>query len=242
MSNEERAHTFYYTRYVAVKFRKLRRLFHCVLIARRDSMLPQLLCKSCIHVTGNADEVVLFHDHHRREDNIALHPHTVGQQSSTVKPRMRTQSSGIKICIPFLVNEDQARGEQRLQSKQTSTSLPKFSCKFLTVPLILILLTVAQFQFSFESNFVVEIKKLSSEETAPQSLSELLETEKALDTEIELLESRGYRVEDLDIYIDKLHVYNDLKDLCQMLLGQLAVLQEVTTRDLYKSFELEVDD
>ncbi|KRY31289.1 hypothetical protein T01_4888 [Trichinella spiralis] len=40
-----------------------------------------------------------------REDNIALHPHTVGQQSSTVKPRMRTQSSGIKICIPFLVNE-----------------------------------------------------------------------------------------------------------------------------------------
>ncbi|KAL1244571.1 DNA repair protein [Trichinella spiralis] len=90
--------------------------------------------------------------------------------------------------------------------------------------------------------FKLPIKKLSSEETAPQSLSELLETEKALDTEIELLESRGYRVEDLDIYIDKLHVYNDLKDLCQMLLGQLAVLQEVTTRDLYKSFELEVDD
>ncbi|KRZ61062.1 Trafficking protein particle complex subunit 4, partial [Trichinella nativa] len=103
------------------------------------------------------------------------------------------------------------------------------------------LLTVAQFQFSFESNFVVEIKKLSSEETAPQSLSELLETEKALDTEIELLESRGYRVEDLDIYIEKLHVYNDLKDLCQMLLGQLAVLQEVTTRDLYKSFDLIFD-
>ncbi|KRZ72363.1 Trafficking protein particle complex subunit 4 [Trichinella papuae] len=69
--------------------------------------------------------------------------------------------------------------------------------------------------------FKLPIKKLSSEETAPQSLSELIETEKTLDTEIELLESRGYRVEDLDIYIEKLHVYNDLKDLCQMLLGQL---------------------
>ncbi|KAL1285278.1 DNA repair protein [Trichinella pseudospiralis] len=90
--------------------------------------------------------------------------------------------------------------------------------------------------------FKLPIKKLPSEETAPQSLSELIETEKTLDTEIELLESRGYRVEDLDIYIEKLHVYNDLKDLCQMLFGQLAVLQEVTTRDLYKSFELEMDD
>ncbi|KRX32094.1 hypothetical protein T09_6278, partial [Trichinella sp. T9] len=36
---------------------EIKKIVPLCLIATRDSLLPQLSCKSCIHVSGNADEV-----------------------------------------------------------------------------------------------------------------------------------------------------------------------------------------
>ena len=43
-------------------------------------------------------------------------------------------------------------------------------------------------------------------------------------------------------HIQKLHDYNDLKDAGQALLGKLAELEGVTTRDMYEKYGLKVED
>jgi len=43
-------------------------------------------------------------------------------------------------------------------------------------------------------------------------------------------------------HLERLHRYNDMKDCGQMLLGQLATLDSVRTKDLYAQFGLNLDD
>jgi hypothetical protein len=43
-------------------------------------------------------------------------------------------------------------------------------------------------------------------------------------------------------HIQELHDYNDLKDAGQALLGRLAEIEGITTRDMYKRYNLETDD
>lgn len=43
-------------------------------------------------------------------------------------------------------------------------------------------------------------------------------------------------------YMDRLHRYNEAKDMAQALLGKLAQLTGTTTRNLYPNFGLSVDD
>ncbi len=50
-----------------------------------------------------------------------------------------------------------------------------------------------------------------------------------------------YNVKELDEYIDALHTYNEMKDAGQVLLGQLAVLEGVTTAQLYTRYKLSLD-
>uniref|UniRef100_A0A673I0X5 DNA repair protein SWI5 homolog n=1 Tax=Sinocyclocheilus rhinocerous TaxID=307959 RepID=A0A673I0X5_9TELE len=59
---------------------------------------------------------------------------------------------------------------------------------------------------------------------------------------IQVLNLQGFVVQELDQHIDLLHEYNDIKDIGQTLLGRLAGLRGVTTRDLYSHFGLELDD
>ena len=62
-----------------------------------------------------------------------------------------------------------------------------------------------------------------------------------VNTEITLL-SANYNSEELQLYIDGLHEYNEMKDAGQMLLGQLAVQEGTTTTALYGRFGLDIED
>lgn len=53
---------------------------------------------------------------------------------------------------------------------------------------------------------------------------------------------RGYNVEELEKHISLLHEYNEIKDAGQMLLGKLAVIRGVTTKQLYPEYDLELND
>ncbi|XP_078385488.1 DNA repair protein SWI5 homolog isoform X2 [Cetorhinus maximus] len=65
---------------------------------------------------------------------------------------------------------------------------------------------------------------------------------KDLDRQIAGLMLEGYTLEELDQHIDQLHEYNDIKDVGQLLLGKLAVIRGVTTRELYSEFGLDLED
>jgi len=55
--------------------------------------------------------------------------------------------------------------------------------------------------------------------------------------------SRDLDVESgMNSYIDWLHRYNELKDAGQILLGKLADLQGITTKDMYSKFNLNLED
>jgi len=45
-----------------------------------------------------------------------------------------------------------------------------------------------------------------------------------------------------DSHIDKLHEYNDLKDACQAVFGRLAELDQVTVSDIYKRYDVDIND
>ncbi|KAK1155751.1 hypothetical protein AOXY_G26582 [Acipenser oxyrinchus oxyrinchus] len=75
-----------------------------------------------------------------------------------------------------------------------------------------------------------------------EDIEELKGRREELSTQIALLEAEGYSVEELDQHIDQLHEYNDIKDVGQMLLGRLATIRGVTTKDLYGEFGLELED
>eukprot|EP00112_Aurelia_sp_Birch-Aquarium-sp1_P003349 Seg1374.5 transcript_id=Seg1374.5/GoldUCD/mRNA.D3Y31 product="DNA repair protein SWI5" protein_id=Seg1374.5/GoldUCD/D3Y31 len=51
-----------------------------------------------------------------------------------------------------------------------------------------------------------------------------------------------YQEEELDVHIEKLHEYNDIKDIGQMLLGRLAEVEQTTTKVLYERYGLGLDD
>ncbi|XP_073243999.1 uncharacterized protein [Porites lutea] len=62
-----------------------------------------------------------------------------------------------------------------------------------------------------------------------------------LDREIEEL-SQEYSEEELQQHIDKLHEYNEIKDVGQLLIGKLAEIDGTTTKDMYKEFGLNLED
>ncbi|KAK2823801.1 hypothetical protein Q7C36_020401 [Tachysurus vachellii] len=75
-----------------------------------------------------------------------------------------------------------------------------------------------------------------------EEVKELQNTLLQLESDIKLLENEGVCVHELDLHINLLHEYNDIKDIAQTLLGRLAGLRSVTTRDLYARFGMELDD
>ncbi|XP_023400643.2 DNA repair protein SWI5 homolog [Loxodonta africana] len=82
----------------------------------------------------------------------------------------------------------------------------------------------------------------ASEDSQQLDIQKLKEKRDVLDKEISQLISEGYSVDELEDHISQLHEYNDIKDVGQMLLGKLAVIQGVTTKELYPEFDLDVND
>ncbi|XP_060107096.1 DNA repair protein SWI5 homolog [Heteronotia binoei] len=83
---------------------------------------------------------------------------------------------------------------------------------------------------------------VANRETLQQEIEELKCKDLALDQEIEQLLSEGFSLEELDRHITLLHEYNEIKDAGQMLLGRLAVIRGVTTKELYPEFGLDLND
>ncbi|GAB0198437.1 DNA repair protein SWI5 [Grus japonensis] len=82
----------------------------------------------------------------------------------------------------------------------------------------------------------------ANEEALRCEIEELKQKDLALDQEIAQLLSEGYSLEELEKHISLLHEYNDIKDAGQMLLGKLAVIRGVTTKQLYPEYDLELSD
>ncbi|XP_023586383.1 DNA repair protein SWI5 homolog, partial [Trichechus manatus latirostris] len=82
----------------------------------------------------------------------------------------------------------------------------------------------------------------ASEDSQQLDIQKLKEKRDMLDKEISQLISEGYSVDELEDHISQLHEYNDIKDVGQMLLGKLAVIRGVTTKELYPEFDLDVND
>ncbi|NWU10381.1 SWI5 protein, partial [Cephalopterus ornatus] len=82
----------------------------------------------------------------------------------------------------------------------------------------------------------------ASEAALRCEVEELKRKDLALDQEIAQLLSEGYSLEELEKHISLLHEYNEIKDAGQMLLGKLAVIRGVTTKQLYPEYDLELSD
>nr|XP_014337920.1 PREDICTED: DNA repair protein SWI5 homolog [Bos mutus] len=82
----------------------------------------------------------------------------------------------------------------------------------------------------------------TSEDSLQLDIQKLKEKKDMLDKEISQLLSEGYSVDELEDHISQLHEYNDIKDAAQMLLGRLAVIRGVTTKELYTEFGLDMND
>ncbi|XP_055126920.1 LOW QUALITY PROTEIN: DNA repair protein SWI5 homolog [Symphalangus syndactylus] len=82
----------------------------------------------------------------------------------------------------------------------------------------------------------------TSEESLHLDIQKLKEKRDMLDKEICQFISEGYSVDELEDHITQLHEYNDIKDVGQMLMGKLAVIRGVTTKELYPEFGLDMND
>ncbi|XP_040081657.1 DNA repair protein SWI5 homolog [Oryx dammah] len=82
----------------------------------------------------------------------------------------------------------------------------------------------------------------ASKDSLQLDIQKLKEKKDMLDKEISQLLSEGYSVDELEDHISQLHEYNDIKDAAQMLLGRLAVIRGVTTKELYPEFGLDMND
>ncbi|GFN81440.1 DNA repair protein swi5 homolog [Plakobranchus ocellatus] len=97
----------------------------------------------------------------------------------------------------------------------------------------------------FKSPLTRDKSSNSQNLTESQFREQLLSSQRKIsevDKEIEELRASGYKESELQIHIDKLHEYNEIKDVGQMILGRIAVIEGVQTKDLYPRYGLDLAD
>ncbi|GFU28918.1 hypothetical protein TNCV_470501 [Trichonephila clavipes] len=82
----------------------------------------------------------------------------------------------------------------------------------------------------------------TSTEDTKKSVVELWQKNEDLKEKIEDLKEKGFEEDDLKWYIDKLHEYNEIKDVAQMIMGKIAVLEQTTVRKVHEEFGMKDDD
>ncbi|GAM21330.1 hypothetical protein SAMD00019534_045050 [Acytostelium subglobosum LB1] len=76
-----------------------------------------------------------------------------------------------------------------------------------------------------------------------EELKKLAEEESALDAQLKPYQDEMAKIKtESKKTIDKLHTYNEIKESCQSMIGKLAVLEGITIKQMYKQFNLELDD
>ncbi|XP_041482181.1 DNA repair protein SWI5 homolog [Lytechinus variegatus] len=88
---------------------------------------------------------------------------------------------------------------------------------------------------------VDEKKQAETPESIEKENDRLRERLLELDKEISELKDEGLSEDELQLHIKKIHEYNELKDMTQMLLGRIAMLEGVTTRELHEEMGLGED-
>lgn len=86
-----------------------------------------------------------------------------------------------------------------------------------------------------------EIESDESSADLARTVEQLKKELEEVDAEITEL-SHDCHEEELQLHIEALHEYNEIKDAGQILLGKLAELERTTTASLYEKFELSLDD
>ena len=154
------------------------------------------------------------------------------------RPVLSTEiSNTTKLC-----NEEVIRSvsilckEQKLYTKKLAENISlvwesKTCQPFVTV-------TPQKFKIPFASSST----PLSSHEATEKIANDIkVASEKLWNLECHL-EIYSDKDERLQLYISKLHEYNEIKDTGIVLIGKLAEVESLTTIDLYKAFGLQVED
>lgn len=79
-------------------------------------------------------------------------------------------------------------------------------------------------------------------ETPEKELANLIQQEVDLDNDIAALKKSGFKVEELQVHIDNLHRYNEVKDAAQIVLGRLAEIEQVTLKEMHKKYDVPVSE
>jgi len=96
--------------------------------------------------------------------------------------------------------------------------------------------------FSFNSPLKTLKTEPQQRKSIDQDIQRLEKEIEEQEEEISTLESEGYCSDDLELYIEKLHQYNEIKDTAQLVIGRVAIQRQTTTRALYPEFALHLED
>ncbi|XP_033104184.1 DNA repair protein SWI5 homolog [Anneissia japonica] len=102
---------------------------------------------------------------------------------------------------------------------------------------------------SFKTTFKSPMKEVDSGTTKEEESDDVQQEITNLKKQVQLMKEEedglrkcGYKEEELQMHIEKLHEYNELKDTGQMLIGKIATLEGRTTKEMYAQFGLNLED
>ncbi|XP_067127297.1 DNA repair protein SWI5 homolog isoform X3 [Centruroides vittatus] len=85
-------------------------------------------------------------------------------------------------------------------------------------------------------------KNNCSMENLRKQIESLKSKEHHLDEQIKNLREEGFKEEELNMHIEKLHEYNEVKDIAQLILGKLAIFEGVTIKEMHEKYGLNPED